>query len=125
MASKRLIRFAREHRADPTKAEAVLWYALRGREFGVRFRRQDPIGPFIADFSCRQLRMNIEVDGVTHDDPERDRRRDEWFRKRGWIVLRFSDEEVLEHLDETLMEIWSVVQHRKRAFGSNRPPFRS
>ncbi len=72
-----------------------------GKTLGVRFRRQDPIGPYIADFSCRQLRMIIEVDDSTHDAVS-DAARDGWFHRNGWFVLRVADFEVLESLDEVV-----------------------
>lgn len=71
---------------------------------GVRFRRQEPIGPFIADFACLSARLIVEVDGDTHTDEqrERDQTRDLWFRRNGWFVLRFWDDYVLDQMDDTL-----------------------
>jgi len=97
-----MTRFARENRGDPTLAEVALWRELRGSQLGVRFRQQDPIGPYIADFSCRARRLIVETDGETHEDPEKDRVRDRWFRDHGWFVLRFDDNDVLDHIDETI-----------------------
>jgi len=65
-----MTRFARENRGDPTLAEVALWRELRGSQLGVRFRREDPIGPYIADFSCRARRLDVETDGGTHIEPE-------------------------------------------------------
>ncbi len=93
---------AREMRSDPTRAERVLWQELRARRLGPKFRRQVPIGPFIADFVCLERRLVVEVDGLGHDDADRDRRRDRWFTDRRWFVLRVWNEDVLEHLDATL-----------------------
>ena len=107
-----LIRFARQNRTDPGKAEAMLWAELRHRALGPRFRRQDPLGPYIADFSCRSERIIIEVDDVSHTDAEADRRRDEWFLTRGWFVLRINDLEVLEALDETIELIMRTIADR-------------
>lgn len=95
-------RFARENRRVPTVAEEWLWRALCGSQLDVRFRRQDPIGPYIADFSCREGRLIVETDGDTHQDPEKDRVRDRWFRDHGWFVLRFYDNDVLNHMGETI-----------------------
>lgn len=83
-------------------AEEWLWRALCGSQLGVRFRRQDPIGPYIADFSCRERRLIVETDGETHQDPGKDRVRDRWFRDHGWFVLRFYDTDVLNHMGETI-----------------------
>ena len=99
---RRLLKFAREMRKDPTKGEAILWSHLRRRQLGVRFRRQEPIGPFIADFACLERKRTIEVDGDSHDDPSADARRDRWFLDHGWFVLRFWDDYVIEYTDETL-----------------------
>ncbi len=98
----RKIRFAQANRKDPTLAEVALWQELKGLALGVRFRRQDPIGPYIADFSCRLHRLIIETDGESHVDPESDRIRDAWFGANGWFVLRFDDNDVLVHIDETI-----------------------
>ncbi len=97
-----MIRFAQGNRKNPTKAELVLWRELKGSVLGVRFRRQDPIGSYIADFCCRSRRLIVETDGDTHDNPEPDRVRDRWFHEHGWFVLRFDDDDVLENIDETV-----------------------
>ncbi len=97
----RKIRFARANRKDPTLAELTLWQELKGSTLGVRFRRQDPIGPYIADFSCRLRRLVVETDGESHTDADRDRIRDTWFQDNGWFVLHFDDSDVLDHIDET------------------------
>jgi BirA family biotin operon repressor/biotin-[acetyl-CoA-carboxylase] ligase len=74
----------------------MLWRALRGsRVDGMKFRRQVPIGPYIADFLCFQHRLIAELDGPPHDDAERKNRdlvRDEWLRAQGYRVLRFSND---------------------------------
>jgi very-short-patch-repair endonuclease len=95
-------RFARINRHDPTNAEFVLWQELRGSALGVRFRRQDPIGPYIADFSCRSHRLIVETDGNSHINPIPDRERDAWFEEHGWFVVRFDDNDVLNELDQTI-----------------------
>jgi len=95
-------RFARANRRDPTLAELALWRELKGSALGVRFRRQDPIGPYIADFSCRARRLIVETDGESHTDAHHDRVRDTWFCAHGWFVLRFDDNDVLDHIDETI-----------------------
>jgi len=95
--------FARDMRKDPTKGENELWWSLRGRGLGVKFRRQVPIGTYIADFACFSHRTILEVDGVTHDFQEiNDQRRDRWFRSKGWTVIRGWDDDVLENRDGVL-----------------------
>jgi len=101
-------------RHDPTQAEGLLWWSLRGKALGVKFRRQQPIGPFIADFACYSHRLIVEIDGLTHDGREQyDEERDEWFRQRGWHVLRATDDEVLENLDGVVAAI--LIALRKAA----------
>ena len=112
MVDRRLIEFARERRRDRTLAETLLWSRLRGRALGVRFRREDPFEKYIADFSCRIARLVVETDGLTHTDTARDARRDAWFAARGWTVLRFSDEEVINDLEGVIDAIWAAVHER-------------
>ena len=102
--------FARSNRHDPTKAERILWAELRRSTLGVRFRRQDPVGPYIADFSCRTHRLIVEVDGDSHDDPARDRVRDLWFQDHGWFVLRFDDHDIFEGLNEAVELIMNALE---------------
>ena len=97
-------------RSDPTATEAILWEELRARRLGPKFRRQVPIGRFIADFVCVESRLVIEVDGESHDDAVRDRTRDRWFLNSGWTVLRVDDADVLERLDHVLDLILSATE---------------
>jgi very-short-patch-repair endonuclease len=82
-----------------TRAEIVLWRELRGARFqGFKFKRQVPIGPYIADFVCFAARIIVEVDGEPHRDPEQrehDARRDAWLTAQGFTVLRFDNDLVL------------------------------
>lgn len=80
---------AKEFRRFPTKSEALLWQALRGRKLGVKFRRQHPIGPLIVDFCCPSLRLIVEVDGAVHQQQvERDSARQRLLEDRGYQVVR-------------------------------------
>lgn len=101
----RLIFNARANRKDLTLAASLLWGRLRAGQLGVKFRREDPIGPYIADFSCRSHRLVIEADGESHTDPDRDCARDSWFLDHGWFVLRFTNEEIIESLYEVINSI--------------------
>jgi very-short-patch-repair endonuclease len=93
-------RRARELRKRMTGAERKLWFALRDRRFArFKFRRQAPIGRFVADFICFERRLVIEVDGGQHADSLSDLRRDRWFAANGYRVLRFWNNEVLKNLD--------------------------
>jgi very-short-patch-repair endonuclease len=90
-------------RKRTTEAEQRLWYHLRRRQLsGVRFRRQVPIGPFIADFACLASSLIVEVDGSQHRDSPKDASRDRYLRWRGFRILRFWDSEVLLETDAVL-----------------------
>ena len=83
--------------------------AFRNRQLGgVKFARQVPIGPFFADFCCRDAKLVIEIDGVTHETPEelaRDARRTAWLEAQGYRVIRFRNEELMGDLDAVLQRI--------------------
>lgn len=98
---------ARRLRKEPTLSEAALWRLLRGKALaGVRFRRQVPIGPYIADFCCFSARLIVEVDGgVHHFTEDRDAARDAWLATQGFRVLRLSNEMVLSNPDQALDSI--------------------
>ena len=84
-----------------TDAEQRLWFFLRKRCLsGWRFRRQVPIGPYIVDFACFERRVIIEIDGSQHASAHTyDSRRDRYLSARGFRVLRFWNNEVLENPD--------------------------
>lgn len=81
---------ARKLRSDMTEAERLLWHLLRSRRFsGFKFRRQVPVGPYIADFLCYEARLIVECDGGQHADNCHDKARDAWLNAQGFRVLRF------------------------------------
>lgn len=82
-------------RNNPTKAENHLWYVLRAKNLGVKFRRQAIIGRYIVDFVCFQKKLIIEVDGGQHGENHGDLIRDEWFKEKGFRILRYWNNEVL------------------------------
>nr|WP_298126032.1 DUF559 domain-containing protein [uncultured Pseudoxanthomonas sp.] len=91
---------ARELRRDMTLAERKLWSILCRRQLeGFRFRRQVPIGPYIADFACLEGALVVEVDGGQHMDAETDCARDAFLRGKGFHVLRFWNNEILANLE--------------------------
>ena len=97
-----------------TKAEACLWkYVLRaGGIKGFTFRRQRPVLNYIADFMCKELLLIIEVDGITHSEEEvaeKDQKRQTDLEKAGFTVIRFTDEEVLHHINAVYWEIVDKV----------------
>ena len=81
---------ARALRRDQTEPEYRMWLWLRGRRMcGFKFRRQVPVGPYFADFACRELKLIIELDGGGHVQKQAaDGRRTAWLENRGWTVLR-------------------------------------
>lgn len=96
-----------------TEAEVILWSRLRRKAVhGRSFRRQHPIGPYIADFACRSARLVIEVDGATHSTDHEiayDKKRDEYMTARGWRVFRISNMDVYRNLDDVLDVIFRAV----------------
>ena len=87
----------RDLRMHMTQSETLLWSVLRGKQLGVKFQRQYSIGRYIADFCAPRLKLVIELDGITHDDPivqEKDRAKQKFLEERGFTVLHFKDSEV-------------------------------
>ena len=81
---------ARALRQGDNLAEGRLWSELKDRRLGgYKFVRQHPIGPYFADFACREKRLVVELDGSQHAASEHDRRRDAFMREAGWSVIRF------------------------------------
>lgn len=108
--------FARRLRWDMTGAEKILWEALRGKKLGVKFRSQDPVYGYIADFRCAPLRLVIEVDGPIHELPEikrRDRLRDYHLRQFGLTTIRFRNDEVEFALDSVIRRIQAEISSRQ------------
>jgi very-short-patch-repair endonuclease len=106
---------ARALRRRSTRAEWVLWLALRDRRLaGLKFARQQPLGPYYADFVCREQRLIVEVDGGQHADNPADRKRDDYLRALGYRVIRVWNNEVLGNLGgvlEMLMSELKIAPH--------------
>src|SRR5205823_11332387 len=94
---------ARELRRRMTRAETLLWRYIKAHRIEqLGFRRQVPIGNYVADFVCHSARLVIELDGESHDFESRrkiDHRRDAWFEFQGYAVLRFTNDQVLRELE--------------------------
>ncbi|WP_231639176.1 endonuclease domain-containing protein [Sphingomonas profundi] len=87
---------AKEMRRAPTEAERRLWTQLRGSRLGgAKFRRQQPIGPYIADFVCQQRRLIVEADGSQHVESGHDARRDAYLIAQGYRIVRFWNNDVM------------------------------
>ncbi len=104
--------FARQLRQNSTDAERRLWSRLRDRRFSAyKFRRQAPVGEYIADFICYERRLIIELDGGQHYiRPDHDRKRDAWLRDQGFQVLRFPDNLLFKQLPTVLEVIWRALE---------------
>jgi very-short-patch-repair endonuclease len=102
--------FARVLRRNATQAERIMWRLLRDRRFGgVKFRRQVPVGPFIADFASIEHRLVVELDGGQHADSAVDMRRDRFLKVEGWRVLRVWNNELMRNREGVLEAIYEVL----------------
>jgi len=111
---------ARRLRHNTTDAEKRLWRHLRTLKLnGSHFRRQIPIGPFIADFGCMAARVLIELDGSQHGE-DRNRSYDEtrtrWLEKEGYRVLRFWNNDIVKNIDAVMEAIYAAI------YGSSSAP---
>jgi very-short-patch-repair endonuclease len=108
------LKSARQLRRIPTPAEALLWERLRGhRGGGFKFRRQQPLGPYIADFFCARAKLVVEVDGAIHGQREDyDLERTARLEAGGLRVLRFPNGAVLAAPDRVVAEIVRVCRER-------------
>ena len=101
---------AKELRNSATPAERLLWQYLARSQLGLKFSRQMPIGPFFADFLCRQQMLVIELDGHSHDiNPGRDIWRDRYLVEHGYRVLHFQNAEVFGNVEGVIMAIRSAL----------------
>ncbi len=98
-----------------TPAETLLWERLRNRRLhGLKFRRQHPLGPFIADFYCAAARLVVEVDGGIHlEQQEQDAQRDAVLRAQGYRTLRVTNQAVLDDIEQVLHTIWQACQEEQ------------
>ena len=106
-------KFARELRQQMTEHERKLWSDLRDKRFvDLRFRRQQPIGPYIVDFYCSAAKLIIELDGGQHTEPRHavsDAARTKWLESRGYRVLRVPNFSNSRERNLVLDEIWQAV----------------
>ena len=98
---------AKSLRKNQTEAESKLWHYLRNKQLhGFKFRRQQPLGNYIVDFVCFEKKLIIEVDGGQHaENGDADLRRTQWLNERGYRVIRFWNNEVLNHCSGVLDKI--------------------
>ncbi|MBI3837974.1 MAG: endonuclease domain-containing protein [Planctomycetia bacterium] len=123
--AEQTINRARQLRRNATFPERLLWGNLRaGRLAGLKFRRQHPIGPFVADFYCDESKLVIELDGNSHDGRAKaDRSRASYLAGVGLRVLRIANDDVLRELDEVLAAILAACGiEAKAAVAGRRSP---
>ena len=110
---------AKSHRRELTAAENVLWQEIRRKQVGgFYFRRQVPIGPYIADFACVKEKLVIEVDGIGHAEPDeiaRDAKRTAYLENLGWSVVRFMNVDVFDETDAVVESIWLHLKRKEPA----------
>ena len=104
---------ARSLRRDSTDAERIIWSALRAHRLnGASFRRQTPVGPYVADFLCHSAKLIVEIDGGQHFEPEqqkRDARRDVFLASKGYRILRFNNLDVMTNRHGVLETIAAAL----------------
>jgi very-short-patch-repair endonuclease len=111
LPSKHMIERARALRKDGTPPEKQLWWALRGgRIGGLKFRRQHPIGPYVADFYCHDAKLIVELDGMSHEQKLRqDQERTAYLQAQDMKVFRVMNEDVSRDLEAVVRGIAQFV----------------
>ncbi len=101
---------AKSLRQRMTEAEQLLWRHLRAHRLaGHKFRRQQPIGPYVVDFVHFGARLIIEADGCQHLNNPKDALRDDWLRQQGFTLFRFWNNDILQNTDAVLTVIFQAV----------------
>ena len=110
---KELRVIARTLRKNMTLAEILLWQQIKGRALGVQFHRQVPMDRYVVDFYCHEIMLAIEVDGNSHDNPQKfelDNQRQKRLEAFGVKFLRFTDNEVKDNLDGVIKNLSRKVK---------------
>ncbi|PKA69220.1 adenine-specific DNA-methyltransferase [Pseudomonas baetica] len=112
-----LAQFARQLRVNQTDCEHLLWQKLRSRQIAnLKFRRQFPCPPYVLDFYCAELKLAIELDGGQHFETQgliHDQRRTRYLNQKGIEIVRFSNLEVIQQMDDVLEQIIRIAANRK------------
>ena len=107
------VAFRKHLRKHRTPAEEILWEHLSQKQTGFRFTQQYKINGAYVDLCCRSHQVVIELDGSSHEHKrEEDQERDQRLVENGYMVLRFSNQEVIDHIDKVLAKIISVCETR-------------
>ncbi|WP_319519405.1 endonuclease domain-containing protein [uncultured Martelella sp.] len=105
--------FARSLRRNETDAEKVLWREIRNRNLnGFKFTHQYPVGPYFADFACREKTLVVELDGAQHAENMKDADRTRYINNAGFSVIRFWNDEVLKERQDVLETIVAILENR-------------
>ena len=120
--SPQTLQRAQALRQNQTNAEGLLWHYLSRKQLaGYKFRRQQPIGPYITDFACLSERLLIELDGGQHAErTASDNRRDRFLQEKGYRVLRFWNHEVFENCFGVLESIYAALPHHPPLEGGSK-----
>ena len=106
--SSRLVPTARMLRKKMTEPERKLWLLVRNNQLGMKFRRQLPMGPYVADFYCAKARLDVELDGNQHYTESgrlSDRKRDDYFASVNVRVVRYRNAEIIKNIDGVITDI--------------------
>lgn len=102
-------------RHEPTEAEQRLWSLLRSRRFsGFKFRRQFPLGNYIADLICLDARLIIEADGGQHAESPHDLTRDAYLRAQNFRLLRLWNSDILARPEDISETIWATLREKSQ-----------
>ena len=121
LAPIKTVKLARKLRKEMSPPERLLWWALRRRPGGYKFRKQCPQGPFSLDFACLEARLAVEVDGEAHgrgDRPARDARRDDFLKELGFNTMRIPASEIFRNLESVVL---GIVNECRRLGPLHRP----
>ena len=115
---KKVRAFAKYLRKNATTAEEYLWSDLRRKQLGgFKFRRQHPIGPYVADFVCMKARLIVEVDGATHssdEEIEHDRKRTLYLERENWTILRVLNDDIYDNRENVLEDIYRMLPVKEK-----------
>jgi 5-methyltetrahydrofolate--homocysteine methyltransferase len=115
MSSKSQLSLARRLRNQSTKAEQIMWRVLRNRQLdGYKFYRQVPLGDYVVDFCCKSQQLIIEIDGGIHVGREiQDQEREKSLEKLGFQVIRFTNDQVNNDLNQVVEVIRASLSMQK------------
>ena len=108
----RLLDRRRKLRKNQTPQEEILWWYLKDKRLGSKFRRQHSVGGYILDFYCPEKKLIVELDGGIHntkENKEYDEVRNKFFVELGYVVLRFSNSEIEENTKMVIEKIKSYL----------------